>query len=349
MYSFSVKVPANKKKMELVHSITASVESVSSVASVVLPLEPSEVKLDNNKSNIAPPPFTPLHIESAQSASPQSLITAKKVGALDAQRCNKMGPALFTLCSTSKDIEYPTSNSILKNDESKTESKVFTSEVYESCVLSFSIVEIMENISVGLNNSEEKYYGIQFKKGKCAIITPSNMKSDLYFDYEIGDTFKIILLLNEINIFKNECKIYTTPKKTNENDSYRALFTLHNKEDEIRNIQFYYIHHTISSFIKQGPTIILTGKISKDIKLLEDDTFYLLEGVSSIISGISKGKNGQRIIIINNSDNIQTFSDDDATSLPENRLYLGVNNIKIKNKSSIQFLYVSNLGKWVFI
>jgi len=346
MYSFSVKVPANKKKMELVNSITASVESV---ASVVLPLELLEVKVDNNKSNITPP-FTQLHVENAQSASPQSLITVKKVGALDTQRCNKMGPALFTLCSTSKDIEYPTSNSILKNNEGKTESKVFTSEVYESCVLSFSIVEIMENISVGLNNSEEKYYGIQLKKGKCVIITPSNMKSEVYLDYEIGDTFKIILLLNEINIFKNEYKIYTTPKKQNENDSYRALFTLHNKEDEIRNIQFYYVHHdTIPRFIKQGPTIVLTGKISKDIKLSEDDTFYLLEGVSSIISGISKGKNGQRIIIINNSDSIQTFSDDDATSLPENRLYLGVNNIKIKTKSSIQFLYVSNLGKWVFI
>jgi hypothetical protein len=207
----------------------------------------------------------------------------------------------------------------------------------------------MENISVGLNNNEENYYGIQFKKGKYNIITPSSIQSDIYFDYEIGDTFKIILLLNEINIFKNECNIFTTPKKQNENDSYRALFALHNKEDEIRNIQFYYIHHTIPRFVKQGPTIVLTGKISKDIKLLEDDTFYLLEGVSSIISGISKGKNGQRIIIINNSDNIQTFSDDDATSLPENRLYLGVNNVKIKNKSSIQFLYVSNLGKWVFI
>jgi hypothetical protein len=266
---------------------------------------------------------------------------------------NVADPTLFTLHSTSKDIKYPSSNSILKTQDLH-KSDVFTSELYESCVLSFSVVEIEDNISVVLINNDEKYYGINFQKDKCSIIINDKMESDIDvlpedkdFDYNIGDNFKIIHLSNKITIFKNEFKIYTSSKKENENDSYRALFSLYNNDDEIRKIQFYYVHQNTCDIIKQGSNIILTDSISNDIKIEEGNSFYLLEGVSSIISGITKGKNGQHITIINNSGNKQTFSDNDKGSVPENRLYLGSNKIELKNKSSIQFLYVNDLSKWV--
>lgn len=308
MYSFSVKPTVNKKKMGLVNSIAPD------AAVIIENIKPSE-NVVNDKPKIVP---------------------IKK----------QMGPALFTLQSTSNDIEYPTSNSILKTQDLD-KSEVFTSELYESCVLSFSIVEIMENISVGLINKYEQYYGINFKKDKYNVFLNDADESleETALDYAIGDNFKIINLSNEINIFKNECKIYTSNKK--ENDSYRAVFTLFNKEDEIRNIQFYYTHQPVCNYIKQGSTIILKHPISNEIKIEEGNSFYILEGVSSIISGISKGKNGQHITIINNSGNKQTFSDNDKGSIPENRLYLGSNKIEIKSKSSIQFLYVSDLGNWV--
>jgi hypothetical protein len=169
------------------------------------------------------------------------------------------------------------------------------------------------------------------------------------FDYEIGDVFKIIHLSNEINVFKNEFKIYTSKKREDENDSYRALFSLSNKEDEIRNIQFHYTHQNRCNFLEQGSTIRLTDSVSNNVKISDGNSFYLLEGVSSVISGISKGKNGQHIIIINNSGNKQTFSDNDTDSLYENRLSLGGNRLEIKNGRSIQFIYVSDLDRWVLL
>jgi len=304
MYSFSVKPTVNKKKMGLVNSITPDAHVI------IENIKPSE-NVVNDKPKI---------------------VSIKK----------QMGPALFTLQSTSNDIEYPTSNSILKTQDLD-KSEVFTSELYESCVLSFSIVEIMENISVGLTDEDEQYYGINFQKDKFNI----TFNEETEFDYDTGDIFKIIHLSHEINIFKNERKIYTSNKKTK--NSVRALFTLFNKEDEIRNIQFYYIHQSASNYIKQGSTIVLINALSNDIRVDDDNSFYLLEGVSSIISGFTEGKNGQYITIINNSGNKQIFSDNDEGSILENRLYLGSSKIEIIPKTSIRFLYVSDLSKWVLL
>lgn len=325
MYSFFVKRTVNKKTMGLIHSAS------------------------NNHTYIMKEVATP--------DSSIKGITIDKEKSKEPKIESKMGPALFSLYSLSKDIEYPTSNSIVKTEDSY-KSEVFSSELYESCVLSFSIVEIMENISVGLSN-KDKYYGINFQKNKCSIILNDAIESDVdtlpddtgfdyEFDCEIGDIFKIIHLSNEINIFKNEFRIYTSEKKERENDSYRALFTLSNKEDEIRNIQFYYIDQNKSA-LKQGPNIILNGSISNDIEISRGDRFYLLGGVSSVISGISKGKNGQKITMINNSGNNQTFLDNDTGSSFENRLYLGSNKIELKHNASINFLYVFDFKKWVLI
>lgn len=321
MYSFFVKPTVNKKTMGLIHSV-------------------SKDQTSNAKEFIT-------------SDSAFKGITIDKETPKEKKIESKMGPALFALHSLSKDIEYPTSNSIIKTEDSY-KSEAFTSELYESCVLSFSIVDITEDISVGLSNND-KYYGINFQKNKYSIILNDAIESDIdtlpddtEFDYEIGDIFKIIHLSNEINIFKNEVKIYTSEKKERENDSYRVLFTLSNKDDEIRNIQFYYTHQKKSALI-QGLNIILKSSISNDIEISKGNRFYLLGGVSSIISGISKGKNGQKIIMINTSGNKQTFLDNDTGSLSENRLYLGSNKIELKNNTSIQFLYVSDLKKWVLI
>jgi len=315
MYSFSAKPAVNKNTMGLIHSAFPDPSSAVRETDIAAMTYNEEKKTSNG---------------------------------------SKMGPALFTLHSVSNDIEYPTSNSILKTQDSY-KSEVFTSELYESCILSFSIVQVVDNISIGLNNNN-KYYGLYFKDRKYSIILNGAIKSDIdtppgknEFFYEIGDVFKIIHLSNEINIFKNDCKIYISKKKESENDSYRALFTLSNKEDEIRNIQFYYIYQNKCNYLKQGPTIILTNPISNNIKISDCNSFYLLEGSSSVISGITKGKNGQHIIIINGSGNSQTFSDNDIGSLWENRLCLGGNNIDVKNEASIQFLYVSDLNKWVLL
>ena len=379
MYSFFVKPNSNKKTMGLVHSIIK--DSVTPIKPDETSLEVSEKRIIDIEPNLlknAPveikqhyPPGTQENYNSFLSRNiilekVKELECTRRAGGLEsASRIPmkgleilriseepgvppkiKMGPALFTLRSMSKDIEYPTSNSILKTEDNY-KSTVFTSEVYESCVLSFSIIEIMENISVGLINNDEKYYGINFQTDKCFIDMNEDMESDVEFCYEIGDNFKIIHLSNEINIFKNELKIYTSRK--NENDSCRALFTLFNKEDEIGNIQFYYIHQCVSSCINQGSNIILTDPISNDIKISEGNSFYLLKGVSSIISGITKGKNGQYIILINDSGNKQIFLNNDKNSLPENRLYLGGNKIEIKNQCTIKLLYVSDLKKWVIL
>ena len=318
MYSFSIKPPLIKKKMGLVHSVAKEQSSTAVDTDVTEPLV-------------------------------KGIIQDKK----QIQE-SKMGPALFTLFSTSKDIEYPTSNSVLKTQNSG-KSEVFTSELYESCVLSFSVVQIMDNISVGLNNND-KYYGIHFEKNKYRVRLNECMESDVdvlpdetEFDYEIGDVFKIIHLSNEINVFKNEFKIYTSKKREDENDSYRALFSLSNKEDEIRSIQFHYIHQNRCNFLEQGSTIRMLDSVSNNVKISDGNSFYLLEGVSSVISGISKGKNGQHIIIINISGNKQTFSDNDTDSLYENRLSLGGNRLEIKNGRSIQFIYVSDLDRWVLL
>lgn len=318
MYSFSIKPPLSKKKMGLVHSIAKDQTFATVDTDVTEPLVKGIIQDKEQKQE------------------------------------SKMGPALFTLFSTSKDIEYPTSNSILKTQNSG-KSDVFTSELYESCVLSFSVVQIMDSISVGLNNND-KYYGIHFEKNKYRIKSNEAIESDIEvlpdeteFDYEIGDVFKIIHLSNEITIFKNELTIYTSKKGEEENDSYRALFTLSNKEDEIRKIQFYYIHQNRSNFLKQGSTIQIMDSVSNDVKISDGDSFYLLEGVPSVISGISKGKNGQHIIIINNSGNKQIFSDNDTDSLYENRLSLGGNRLEINNRESIQFIYVSDLDRWVLL
>jgi hypothetical protein len=125
MYSFSIKPPLIKKKMGLVHSVAKEQSSTAVDTDVTEPLV-------------------------------KGIIQDKKQ-----MQESKMGPALFTLFSTSKDIEYPTSNSLLKTQNSG-KSEVFTSELYESCVLSFSVVQIMDTISVGLKNND-KYYGIHFE------------------------------------------------------------------------------------------------------------------------------------------------------------------------------------------
>jgi hypothetical protein len=266
------------------------------------------------------------------------------------------GNALFTLRSVSADIEYPTSNSILKTETIPELSEVFTSELYESCVLSFSVVEIENAISVGLKNASDKYYGVSFNKDKFSVVVNDKLKSDVEtlpsdeeFDYEKGDVFKIVHLLNELQIFRNEHRIYTSVRVENNNDSYRAVFSLFDKEDEIGNIQFYYVHQNQFAFLRQGGPIILAESITNDLQVDEENSFYLLEGVSSNITGISKGKNGQTVIIINNSGAKQTFSNNDANSNECNRLYLGGNNetIELAENSSIRFLYVSSIGKWV--
>jgi len=315
MYSFFVKPTVNKKTMGLIHSV----------------LQDS--------------PFTTTEADTTTMMSNKNKRTSNE---------SKTGPALFTLNSVSNDIEYPTSNSILKTEDFY-KSETFTSELYESCILSFSIVQIKDNILVGLNN-KDKYYGIKFQNDKYRIVLNDSIESEVdtfpderEFNYEIGDNFKIIHLSNEINIFKNEYKIYTSNKKKRENDSYRALFILSNKDDEIRNIQFYYTHQESFNCMKQGSKIVSTNSVLKTIKISDGDSFYLLEGVSSVISGMSKGKNGQRIIIVNNSGNKQTFLDNNIDSLPENRLCLGVNKIELKDRTSIQFLYISDLNKWVLL
>ena len=318
MYSFSIKPPLIKKKMGLVHSV-AKEQTFTAVDTDVT--EPLVKGIIQDKKQIQE---------------------------------SKMGPALFTLFSTSKDIEYPTSNSIVKTQDSFT-SEIFTSELYESFVLSFSVVQIMDTISVGLKGND-KYYGIYFDKNRYRITFNDYIEPDLdvlpyetQSNYEVGDMFKIIHLSNEITIFKNEFKIYTSKKREEENDSYRALFTLSNKEDEIRKIQFYYIHQNRCNFLNQGSTIRMLDSVSNNVKISSGDSFYLLEGVSSVISGISKGKNGQHIIIINNSGNKQIFSDNDTASLYENRLSLGGNRLEINNRESIQFIYVSDLNRWVLL
>jgi len=327
MYSFFVKPPVNNKRMTLVHSVLQDAPYVTA--------EKDNTNISINNRNIA---------------------EDKIVVNLERETKNEenIGPALFTLHSVSNDIKYPTANSIVKKNGS-CKSEVFTSELYESCVLSFSIVDITQDISVGLSNND-KYYGIKFQNDKYSIILNDSIESDIHtlpekteFDYEIGDNFKIIHLSNEINIFKNEYKIYTSNKNEIENESYRALFTLFNKEDEIRNIKFYYIHQNRCNCVKQGSTIIVENSISNNIKISNSDSFYLLEGVSSVISGITRGKNGQRITIINNSGNKQIFLDNNTSSLSENRLYLGGNKIELKTKASIHFLYVCDLSKWVLL
>lgn len=334
MYSFFVKPTANKKTMGLVHSSLFPQKNMEDFLTKIFVVEQQQKEPQKEPQKEA-------------QKEPQKEEQKITIG-------NKTSSELFTLHSTSKDIEYPTSNSILKTNDSF-KSEVFTSELYESCVLSFSIVEIIKDISVGLNNND-KYYGLKFTNDKYRIILSDAIESDIdtppdqdEFDYEIGDNFKIIHLSNEINIFKNEYKIYTSNKKERENDSYRALFTLFNKEDEIRNIKFYYVHQNRCNCLKQGSTIVVANSMSNNIKISDSNSFYLLEGVPSLISGITRGKNGQRITIINNSGNKQIFSDNNMNSLSENRLYLGGNDILVKHKTSIHFLYVFDLNKWVLL
>jgi hypothetical protein len=384
MFSFTKKSSGNKKTMNLVNMESTNIIQEQKVKSDInlidftfvnksLPYE-NGVEEDQNLDDRTEEPKKGDIVVEEEKESPtekESLVEkespAEKGTPTEKETSNKSvkkvlrdkvsaGNALFTLRSVSSDIEYPTSNSILKTETTPELSEAFTSELYESCVLSFSVVEIENTILVGLKNASDKYYGVSFNKDKFSVVVNDKLKSDVEtlpsdeeFDYEKGDIFKIVHLLNEVQLFKNEHKIYASARVGNNNDSYRAVFSLFDKEDEIGNIQFYYVHQNQFAFLRQGGPIILAESITNDLQVDEENSFYLLEGVSSNITGISKGKNGQTVIIINNSGAKQTFSNNDANSDECNRLYLGGNNdaVELAENSSIRFLYVSSIGKWV--
>lgn len=334
MFSFPIK-------KNTVRQLNPLLNLTSPIPTLVKNIEENDVINKNDtKPDMKPPDPPPsLHVDRILKPEPY-----------------KMGPAMFTLQSICKDIKYPTSNSIFKMEKNTDISEVFTSEVYESCVLSFSIIDIQKGVEVVMKNYKKTYYGLRFEQNACYLIMSDDFEEDIEdipddidISYEIGDMFKIIHLPNEITIFKNQYKIWSSNRIEHDDDSYRAVFRLYDEEDEIGNIQFYFTHfNREKNNIQQGSDILLKTEKTNNIKIRKRNRFYLLKGVSSKITGIVKGKNGQYIILINISGNKQIFMDN-MESEEENRFYLGCNKIELKQNETIKFLYVDELRKWVKI
>jgi hypothetical protein len=87
-------------------------------------------------------------------------------------------------------------------------------------------------------------------------------------------------------------------------------------------------------------------------------SFYKIVGTTaSTITGFANGSVGRYIVIINNTDKNQTFSQEDIGSIPENRFVLGVLTKTIGINQAATFIYVSQLtiditteqSRWVLI
>jgi hypothetical protein len=73
-------------------------------------------------------------------------------------------------------------------------------------------------------------------------------------------------------------------------------------------------------------------------------TLYDLTGtIASTITGLANGNIGRFIIIVNNTNKNQTFSQEDINSDPSNRFILGVANKTIGVNQTVTFIYISNL------
>ena len=91
---------------------------------------------------------------------------------------------------------------------------------------------------------------------------------------------------------------------------------------------------------------------------LGEGSFYKLTGsIASTISGLDNGTPGRYLVIINNTDKNQTFSQEDENSTASNRFVLGVANKTIGINQAATFIYVTGLtiagassqNRWVLI
>lgn len=97
-----------------------------------------------------------------------------------------------------------------------------------------------------------------------------------------------------------------------------------------------------STIFNEGSSIPSSTNI--DNYTLNTGTFFKIEGSSSsIISGFTGGTPGRYIIIVNNTDKDQTFSQEDLASDASNRFMLGSANKIIGTNQTATFIYVSGL------
>lgn len=84
---------------------------------------------------------------------------------------------------------------------------------------------------------------------------------------------------------------------------------------------------------------------------ISDNAFFRIinSSVNVDIHGIGGGENGRLIYIINQSGKNVTFVNDNAGSIAENRLLLGVANKTIGINQSITFIYSATLSRWVLV
>ena len=96
--------------------------------------------------------------------------------------------------------------------------------------------------------------------------------------------------------------------------------------------------------LTQGSNIPSAININ-NYSLSTDASYYQITGtIASTISGFSGGMNGQIITIVNNTNQIQTFSGEDTNSLASNRLLLnGPLTALLPINSAAQFIYVTGL------
>lgn len=71
--------------------------------------------------------------------------------------------------------------------------------------------------------------------------------------------------------------------------------------------------------------------------------FKLTGTTSSTISGFANGTSGRYILVANNTDKNQTFSQENASSTASNRFVLGVSNKTIGINQTATFIYVTGL------
>jgi hypothetical protein len=109
--------------------------------------------------------------------------------------------------------------------------------------------------------------------------------------------------------------------------------------------------------LTQGPDIYLGTNTVNNLDITGDNSFYVLNGISGVtITGLTAMSVGRLVIFINNTTSSILFTPESVSSDTNNRLFLP-NSTYVMPKSSIKFMYVSNLtingtseqSRWVMV